>query len=233
MRTPNRQVLEAVARQLGPLLGEVVFVGGQVVELLLTDPTVVRVRYTHDVDVICRVATRAQYVRLADHLRTLGFSEDVFEGAPICRWRSPAGILDLMPISEEILHFGNRWYEPAYARAIPYALTADLTIRMISAPLFLATKWEAFASRGEGDYFASRDVEDIVTVVAGRAELVREIAAERRDVRDWNARNVHQLLASGEADYLMEGILPPAHLAPGLAVRVLEQFRAIAAIGNP
>lgn len=158
MRTPNRQVLESVARQLGPLLGEVVFVGGQVAELLLTDPTLVRVRYTDDVDVICRVGTRAQYARIADHLRTQGFSEDVSEGAPICRWRSPAGILDLMPISEEILHFGNRWYEPAYARAIPYALTADLAIRMISAPLFLATKWEAFAGRGEGDYFGSRDV---------------------------------------------------------------------------
>ena len=138
-----------------------------------------------------------------------------------------------MPISEEILHFGNRWYEPAYARANPYALAADLTIRMISAPLFLATKWEAFAGRGAGDYFASRDVEDIVTVVAGRAELVREIAAERGDVRDWNARNVQELLASGEADYLVEGILPPSHLAPGLAVRVLERFRAIAALGNP
>jgi hypothetical protein len=37
MRTPNRQTLESVARQLGPLLGKVVFVGGQVTELLLTD----------------------------------------------------------------------------------------------------------------------------------------------------------------------------------------------------
>lgn len=232
MRTPNRQVLESVARQLESLLGEVVFVGGQVTELLLTDPTVVRVRYTDDVDVICRLVTRTQYAQVADRLRARGFTEDHSEGAPICRWRSPAGILDLMPTEEEVLHFGNRWYEPAYARAVPFALAADLMIRIVSAPLFLATKWEAFAGRGEGDYFASRDIEDIVAVVAGRAELVGEIAAEPADVCDWNARNARELLDSDEADYLFEGILPPARLAPGLAARVTERFRAIAALGR-
>jgi predicted nucleotidyltransferase len=219
-----------VARQLGSLLGEVVFVGGQVTELLLTDPTVIRVRYTDDVDVICRVVTRTQYSRVAGRLRAQGFIEDSSEGAPICRWRSPAGILDLMPTEEEVLHFGNRWYEPAYARAVSYVLAGDLTIRIVSAPLFLATKWAAFGGRGEGDYFASRDIEDIVTVVAGRAELVDEIDAEPADVRDWNAYNARELLDSDGADYLFEGILPPARLAPGLAERVTERFRAIAAL---
>jgi hypothetical protein len=35
--SPNRAVLERIARRLGPLLDEVVFVGGQVAELLVTD----------------------------------------------------------------------------------------------------------------------------------------------------------------------------------------------------
>jgi hypothetical protein len=68
----------------------------------------VHVRYTDDVDVICRVVTRTQYARVADRLRAQGFTEDLSEGAPFCRWRSPAGILDLMPTEEEVLHFGNR-----------------------------------------------------------------------------------------------------------------------------
>ena len=136
-----------------------------------------------------------------------------------------------MPTEEGVLHFGNRWYEPAYARAVSYALAVDLAIRIVSAPLFLATKWAAFGDRGEGDYFASRDIEDIVTVVAGRAELVGEIAAEPADVRDWNAHNARELLDSDGADYLFEGILLPGRLAPGLAARVAERFRAIAELG--
>jgi hypothetical protein len=57
MTSPNRPALVRIARALGPLRGEVVLVGGQVAELLVTDPAAVRVRPTDDVDVICEVAT--------------------------------------------------------------------------------------------------------------------------------------------------------------------------------
>ncbi len=43
----------------GPLRDEVVLVGGQVAELLITDAAAVRVRPTSDVDVICRGAVAA------------------------------------------------------------------------------------------------------------------------------------------------------------------------------
>lgn len=43
------------------LLGELVFVGGQVAELLVTDPAAVRVRPTDDVDVVVPVTTRTEY----------------------------------------------------------------------------------------------------------------------------------------------------------------------------
>jgi hypothetical protein len=42
--SPNRELLLRVARRLGPVLDELVFVGGQVAELLVTDPAAVRVR---------------------------------------------------------------------------------------------------------------------------------------------------------------------------------------------
>ena len=50
--SPNRAVLERIARRLGPLLDEVVFVGGQVAELLVTDRAAVRIRATDDVDIV-------------------------------------------------------------------------------------------------------------------------------------------------------------------------------------
>jgi hypothetical protein len=56
--------LETAARILGPVLDEVVFVGGATVHLWITEPGAPPARATEDVDVICEVATRVKYHRL-------------------------------------------------------------------------------------------------------------------------------------------------------------------------
>jgi hypothetical protein len=38
MASPNAHLIDSVARRLAPLLDDLVFVGGQVTELLFTDP---------------------------------------------------------------------------------------------------------------------------------------------------------------------------------------------------
>ncbi len=232
MSPPNRDTLEAVARMLGDIREEVVFVGGQVTELLITAPTLARMRYTDDVDVICPVATLSQYATLSDRLRSRGFMEDSSEGAPLCRWRSAAGILDVMPTVTEVLRFGNPWYHAAYERAIPHELAPDLHLRIISAPLFLATKWLAFRERGRDDPFSSRDVEDIVSVVAGRPELLAEIEAETAELRGWLGENARAFLASEDAADVLDGILPPERLAPGVRRLVWDRFARIAAAAH-
>ncbi len=85
MSSPNRGALIRVAKGLGPLLDELVLVGGQVAELLITDPGATRVRPTDDVDVISAVTGRIGYQRIANQLRALGFKEDATPGAPVCR----------------------------------------------------------------------------------------------------------------------------------------------------
>ena len=52
---------------------------------------------------------------------------------------------------------------------------------------FCATKLDAFAGRGKGDYQSSHDLEDLIAVVDGRVELVREIHAGSNDVRTYIA----------------------------------------------
>jgi len=42
---------------MAPMLADVVFVGGQMVELLITEPAAVRIRPTDDVDVVAHVTT--------------------------------------------------------------------------------------------------------------------------------------------------------------------------------
>jgi hypothetical protein len=83
--SPNRPALLRVAKGLRTLLDELVFVGGQVAELLITDPGATWIRPTDDVDVICAVAGGTGYHRLAERLRAHGCVEDATVGAPICR----------------------------------------------------------------------------------------------------------------------------------------------------
>jgi hypothetical protein len=130
--SPNRDLLVRVVSRLEPLLDELVFVGGQVTELHITDPIAEHVRPTDDVDVICEVASRSEYYYLGQRLKKLGFTEDVTEGAPICRWRAGEDVVDVMPTDEEILRFKSAWYPLVLATAQSYELTKTLTTVLMS-----------------------------------------------------------------------------------------------------
>ena len=79
--------LETAAAILGPILDEVVFVGGATIHLWLTEPGAPPARATEDVVVICEIATRVEYHRLGSRLRERGLRE-AFGEPVICRWRS-------------------------------------------------------------------------------------------------------------------------------------------------
>jgi len=232
VNSPNRDALLRVARGLGPLLNELVFVGGQVAELLITDPGATRVRPTDDVDTICAVTGRVGYQRLSKRLRGLGFVEDTSPGAPVCRWRLGGDRLDVMPADEEILGFKNRWYDHGIRTAQACELTRGLTIRIVTAPVFIATKWEAFADRGGGDWYGSHDIEDIVAVVAGRPELYDETTSSAQGLRAYVAQETVAFLASGVADDVIAGALPDARTIAGLVGKVRSRFQAMAELAN-
>ena len=94
MNSPNREALGRVATLLGPITNELVFVGGRVAELLVSEASGTRVRPTGDSDAVCETATRTDYYRLGERLRVAGFREDQTPGAPICRWRHGDDLLD-------------------------------------------------------------------------------------------------------------------------------------------
>ncbi|MFN7097576.1 MAG: hypothetical protein ACK4PR_08465 [Gammaproteobacteria bacterium] len=130
--------------------------------------------YTLDVDCIVDVISLNQYHQLEKKLTQQGFKKSLLEDV-ICRWFYDEVILDVMPTDETILGFGNRWYKQAIAFSNLYPLTENLKIRVVTAPYFLATKFEAFVTRGKMDFYASHDFEDIVSVLDGRIEIVDEI----------------------------------------------------------
>ena len=105
-----------------------------------------------------------------------------------------------MPLDEKILGFSNRWYRAAMEAAVWRRLSKDVEVRMVTAPFFAATKLEAFKGRGKGDLFGSRDLEDLVSVVDGRATLVAEIHAEAAELRGYVRVEINKLL--GRAEFL-------------------------------
>jgi hypothetical protein len=160
MPNSNLDLLRQVAKRLGPLLPEVVFVGGCTTGLFITDEAAAEVRPTFDVDVIAEIISYPASATFSERLRALGFREDTSSGAPLCRWLIEDMKLDLMPIEEKILGFTNRWYKAAMDAATDRELEAGLRIRVVTPPYFIATKLEAFRGRGKGDYASSHDLED-------------------------------------------------------------------------
>lgn len=226
---PNQAVLEVVARRVRPLLADLVFVGGQATELYLTDPAAVRIRPTTDVDVVVATASRSEYRRIEERLRSLGFRNDTSEEAPICRWLSDDGHrLDLMPTDETVLGFSNPWYAAAVEFSEPYSLGVDLVIRIPQAPIFAATKLAAFQDRGAQDLLASPDLEDVISLVAGRPELHDEFQGQPEEIRAWTAEQVRELLAHPDFPYALQGALPDAARMPEYLQEVRRRFESLA-----
>jgi hypothetical protein len=226
----NIELLERAAVALGDLVDSVMFVGGATIELWLTDPGAIDVRPTLDVDVVVEVTSRLAFQDFEAELRRRGFAEDLASGV-ICRWQHNAHdlTLDAMPARAEILGFENRWQAAALPHAVRRELPSRVTIRAAPPPYLLAMKLEAFRGRGRGDFIASRDFEDIVTLLDRRPELVAELRSSEPELRRYVAQESHRLI--GESRFV-DGItaaLPPDDASQRRASEVVRPaFDALA-----
>lgn len=223
----NLMQLEAIASALQDLLPRVTFVGGSTTVLLVDEAAHFGVRKTDDVDVIIDVTTQIEYHRLGEKLRELGFQEDT-EG-PICRWRLTNNTgsikLDVMPTDEKILGFSNRWYKDAIDNALEVSLPSGTVIRVVKPAYFLATKFEAFAGRGEGNYF-SHDLEDIVFVLENRERLIVDLMDSPDELKRYFSEQARLLLND---EFL--NVLPGLLNNPGAARTVENSLRIMQSWG--
>jgi len=225
---PNLDILIQAVEQLGELAEEMVFVGGCATGLLITDKAAPPIRMTKDVDAIIQVMSHGDYYQFSERLRTQGFSEDKSDDAPICRWRSVDGILlDVMPIDPKVLGFGNEWYELATKHAQEYLLPSGQVIKLISAPYFLITKLDAFEGRGGNDYLMSHDIEDIVAVFDGRAELVDEVKSTEAELVTELSRRFSDLLKDSSFLEAVPGHMPADSISQQRVSAVLEAMELI------
>ncbi len=180
-REKARAAITTIGRAMADAYPPVVFVGGITTALFpLVDG--VDVRATDDVDCVVDLTSTADYYAFVSRLRARGFSECVDEGAPLCRLVYASIRVDVVATADSGIGPTNRWYREAVREAAIHQLADDLEVRAITPIFFVATKLEAFRGRGRGDYLASHDIEDALTVLAGLPDLRDEIANEMSEV---------------------------------------------------
>lgn len=219
-----------VARALGDLCDELVLVGGCATGLLYTSPSAPPPRVTYDVDVVAEVTALPEYYALEKKFAARGFKRDISPEAPVCRWRLGDLCVDLMPSDERVLGFSNRWYPLAVAGALPVVLPSGRALRLISAPAFLATKFEAFATRGRGDLLSSHDFEDIINVIDGRPGIEAEVQVSASELKDFLAARFGEVVRHPNFENTLPGLVVYDELYEGRVRRVRDRINSIAAI---
>lgn len=187
---PSRNInkIQTLASVLGDLLNNVVFVGGSVLELYVTDHAAYENRPTDDIDVVISSPTLGGFYSWEQQLEAKGFekvSDNSDSPSKKHLWRHEDIKLNLIPMFTESLGYTNRWYEEAVFHASSFNLPNGTAIKLFPAAYYLASKIEAYQQRGKDDIRLSEDFEDIVYLLGSRLEILEEIGNAFYEVRNF------------------------------------------------
>lgn len=219
------ELIADAADKLGDLVSEVVFLGGAVVGLLVTDTATRPPRATKDVDVAIEISSLVDFYELDKRLRAKGFENDI--RGPVCRYLHGSLMIDVMPTHLASLGSANRWYKLALETAQPHVLDSGTAINLITATCFLATKMEAYNSPNREDHhdiLVSRDFGDVIRVIDGRPSIVGEVKSALADLRNFLRERFAGIL---HENYLEEAI--SEHVDAGRQDLVVERIKSLVA----
>lgn len=220
---PPIELLNHAAEKLGTLCREVVFLGGAVVELLLTEKGGLPPRITKDVDVAIEVSGDfLDIYELDRRLLELGFQNDM--AGPTCRYLHGFIVIDVIPVNPAAPGDVNNWYPLAIQTAQSHLLANGIQINVITAACFLGTKLTAFRSptrEHHDDIFLSRDFSDIIRVIDGRPTLATEISKAPEDLRIYLQDQLTRIL---NETYLEDAIVD--YVDPGRESLALDRIRS-------
>lgn len=181
-QTINLKVIEKVATALGELNNEIIYVGGSVVSLYVTDKGADQPRPTKDIDISVQVASYAEMDELREKLAAKKFYPASSERV-MYRYSYEDILIDFIPYEKTPLGPTNSWLKPGFEKA--YSIQLDsVNIKILPVSLFLATKWETFKSRGN-DPRTSHDFEDIIYVIDNNQEVVKDILNADQKVQEF------------------------------------------------
>lgn len=219
-------MVSQVAKALTGLDEPIVFVGGALVEVYQDDVATAPSRPTDDVDCIVRLAAQAEFWRLEEKLRMLGFSNDT-NSKVICRWTLGELTVDVMPTDTKILGFTNRWYEPGFRLREERTLSDGTTIFVMPLLYFIASKFEALMDRGSDDWRFEPDLEDILLVLDGSTNPLQKLTSAEEELRAYLAACGKTLLARRDLADIFASTL--GDLREERAVRLRSLFSQLSA----
>ncbi len=208
MPNTNIIMLQIVANGLGDLKNEMVFVGGAVAELYADNPAASEIRPTLDVDCVIEISSRLEFARLEENLRARGFTNDISEGAPICRWIYNEIKVDVMPTDSKVLGFTNRWYEEGIEIKISKMLPDGTEVFVFPSEYYLAAKFEAHKGRGGNDLRQSHDFEDVIYILENCHDIFGNIKNSTLNVRTYLKEECQNLLGNPNITEGIESALP-------------------------
>lgn len=205
-QTINLQVVEKVAISLEELNKDVIYVGGAVVSLYVTDEGAEQPRPTKDIDISVQISTYSQMEKLREKLASKKIYPAPTEKV-MYRYSYEDILIDFIPFEETPLGPTNSWLKPGFEKA--YAVNiGGIEIMILPVSLFLATKWEAFKSRG-GDPRSSPDFEDIIYIIDNNKEVVTDVRNANKDVQEFMKEMSHEILSHPSRNEIIECHLNP------------------------
>lgn len=205
-RVINIGVVAEVAEALKDLKDNMVFVGGAVVSLYTDDPAADEIRPTQDIDMTINMVNLGHWSHIQEKLGKLGFHPDPF-GHAICSYKYKDIPVDIMSAEDGPLGPANTWYKVGFNN-LWTVKAKDQEIKILSAPCYLATKFEAFANRGS-DIRSSHDMEDIIYILDNRINIVAEISESEDRIKQFLKTQLMTIINNG----LLEEVLM-AHIHP-------------------
>lgn len=185
MAKNNMERLQEIAEAMQDLNERIVYVGGVVTGLYATDPEATKPRTTTDVDCVVNTTSYSEHIAFEELLRAKGFQNDKTHDAPICRWIFKGGKVDVLPMGDTALLFGNPWYQLGFNKREPHTLPSGITIYCLSVTYFIASKIIALLTRGGNDWRGSKDFEDIVYVLNYCTDLIDKYKTENTEVQSF------------------------------------------------
>ena len=84
----------------------------------------------------------------------------------------------------------------------------EVEIKILPVSLFLATKWEAFKSRGN-DPRTSHDFEDLIYIIDNNKEVVEDVRNANKDVQDFLREMSQEILNHSSRNEIIECHINP------------------------
>ncbi len=205
-QTINLKIVEKVALALEEINRDVIYVGGAVVSLYVTDEGAEQPRPTKDIDISVQISSYAQMDKLRVDLAKKNIYPAIGSNI-LYRFTYQDVLIDFIPFEQTTLGPTNRWLKPGFEVAYPVQI-GKAEIKILPVSLFLATKWEAFKSRGN-DPRTSTDFEDIIYVLDNNLNMVDDVEKASLRVREFLQQMSKEILSNASKNEIIECHINP------------------------